>query len=219
MQVLRLLCNNVGEEGARELAKHLRGLTGLQMLYLNAKEIGYNGGVNVLETAASRGLQLVIYRWFFLWLWGSVAFLWFLGSFELGFGTLLEEQQRMGLSWWLPGEKIRENLHWLWFRFRNGMWWWCRVRVGKWLKETLQGSLAANSKEICEYGATAKRTPILWHKIQSGSFLGEGYWQVALSGWFTAWNEYWRGQEVSVFLSKVVVKVSVFLRKQSTLSV
>lgn len=62
MQVLRLLCNNVGEDGAKELARHLSGLTGLQMLYLNAKEIGYSGGVNVLETAASGSLQLVIYR-------------------------------------------------------------------------------------------------------------------------------------------------------------
>ena len=62
LQVLRLLCNDVGEEGAKELAKHLAGLTGLQMLYLNAKEIGYTGGVSVLETAASRGLQLIIYR-------------------------------------------------------------------------------------------------------------------------------------------------------------
>lgn len=62
MQVLRLLCNNVGEEGAKALAKHLVGLTGLQMLYLNANEIGYSGGVSVLESAANRGLQLVIYR-------------------------------------------------------------------------------------------------------------------------------------------------------------
>lgn len=52
----------MGEDGAKELAKHLKALTGLQMLYLNAKEIGYAGGVSVLETAANRGLQLVIYR-------------------------------------------------------------------------------------------------------------------------------------------------------------
>lgn len=57
-----MLCNNVGEDGAKELAKHLAELTGLQMLYLNAKEIGSSGGVSVLETAANRGLQLVIYR-------------------------------------------------------------------------------------------------------------------------------------------------------------
>lgn len=62
MQVLRLLCNNIGEDGARELAGHLSAHTGLQMLYLNAKDIGYSGGVTMLEAAASRGHQLKVYR-------------------------------------------------------------------------------------------------------------------------------------------------------------